>query len=201
MELEIRRIQPEDARAYVEFFDTTPHDDHVPEHTCYCVNWCAQDHRGLPEPDRASRREMALEYVQNGTLQGYLALDGGKIIGWCNANTKEDCRYCAGLLYAVPELQQAPSAREEKVKAVYCFMVAEEYHRQGVARALLRAVCADAAAEGFDAVEAYPHKNAGDVTQQYAGPEGLFLSEGFHRTSELPTKWIVRKELKEIDRS
>lgn len=195
MELEIRRIRPEDARAYVEFFDTTPHDDHVPEHTCYCVNWCAQDHRGLPEPDRARRREMALEYVQNGTLQGYLALDGGKIIGWCNANTKEDCRHCAGLLYAVPELQQAPSAREEKVKAVYCFMVAEEYHRQGVARALLRAVCADAKAEGFDAVEAYPHQDADNVTQQYAGPERLYLSEGFHRVAELPTKHVYRKEL------
>ena len=34
MNIEVRKLTPEDAEAYVEFFDTTPHDDHVPEPTC-----------------------------------------------------------------------------------------------------------------------------------------------------------------------
>lgn len=38
MEIEVRKLVPEDAEAYVDFFDTTLHDDHNPDHTCYCVN-------------------------------------------------------------------------------------------------------------------------------------------------------------------
>ncbi len=44
MEFEVRKLMPEDAEAYAAFFDTTPHDDHNPENTCYCVNWCSADH-------------------------------------------------------------------------------------------------------------------------------------------------------------
>lgn len=117
---------------------------------------------------------MALDYVRNNILQGYIALSDGKIIGWCNANTKSDCQNCAGLVFAIPDLQRVESAPEEKVKAIYCFMVAEEYHRQGVARGLLQAVCEDAKNEGFDA---------------------LYKSEGFEHYEELEDKYIVRKYL------
>lgn len=88
MDIDVRKLKPEDAEAYVTFFDTTPHDDHIPEHTCYCVNWCSADHRTLDRPDRAKRRAMAIDYVKNNVLQGYKALSNKKIIGWCNANTK-----------------------------------------------------------------------------------------------------------------
>ncbi len=52
MEITVRKLQPDDAEAYMNFFDTTPHDDHNPENTCYCVNWCSADHRALERPDR-----------------------------------------------------------------------------------------------------------------------------------------------------
>lgn len=124
MEIEVRELIPDDAEAYADFFDTTPHDDHNPDNTCYCVNWCSADHRAMKQPDREERRAMAIDYVRNGILQGYVALKDGKIIGWCNANTKSDCRNCAGLVFVLPDLQKAVSKPEEKVKAVYCFMVA-----------------------------------------------------------------------------
>ena len=196
MSIEIRKLTPEDAKAYVHFFDTTPHDDHVPDHICYCVNWSGVDHRGLSEPNREQRRAMAAEYVKNGALQGYLALDNGKIIGWCNANDKENCAHCAGLLYAFPELQKATSAPGERVKAVYCFMVAEEYHRRGIARRLLRAVCEDAERDGYDYVEAYPQKDASIKWMQFMGFDALYKSEGFEHHGELDDKYVVRKYLK-----
>lgn len=195
MEIEVRKLMPEDAEAYVEFFDTTPHDDHDPNHTCYCVNWCSADHRTLIRPDRAERRAMALDYVRKGILQGYLALSGGKIIGWCNANTKSDCRNCAGLVFALPNLQKAVSAPGEKVKVIYCFMVAEEYHRQGVARRLLQAVCRDAAEEGFDYIEAYPQKDPSVQWMQFMGFDKLYESEGFRHCGDLEDMYIVRKYL------
>lgn len=195
MNIEIRRLLPGDAEAYVNFFDTTPHDDHVPEHACYCVNWCSADHRTLERPDRERRRAMADEYVRNGTLQGYLALDGGRIIGWCNANTKSDCLNCAGLLYAIPDLQNARSEPGEKVKSIWCFMVAGEYHRQGVARRLLQAVCEDAKRDSFDYVEAYPQKDTSNELWQFMGFDELYKSEGFEHYAELQDKFVVRKYL------
>lgn len=152
MNIEVRKLTPEDAEAYVEFFDTTPHDDHVPEHTCYCVNWC-------------------------------------------NANTKSDCINCAGLVFALPDLQKVVSAPEEKVKVIYCFMVAEEYQRQGVACRLLQAVCEDAKKEGFDYIEAYPQKDASVTWMQFMGFDELYKKEGFEHYEELDDKYVVRKYL------
>lgn len=195
MNIEVRKLRPEDAEAYVTFFDTTPHDDHNPEHTCYCVNWCSADHRTMEEPDRAKRRAMAFDYVRNNILKGYIALIDEKIIGWCNANTKSDCLNCAGLVFALPDLQKAVSAPEEKVKAIYCFMVAEEYQRQGVARRLLQAVCEDAKKEGFDYIEAYPQKDASVWWMQFMGFDELYKSEGFEHYQELEDKYVVRKYL------
>ncbi|MCM1167376.1 MAG: GNAT family N-acetyltransferase [Lachnospiraceae bacterium] len=192
----IRKLTPGDAEAYVEFFDTTPHDDHNPENTCYCVNWCSADHRALIRPDREQRRAMALDYVKNGVLRGYVAIKDGRMIGWCNANTKSDCAYCAGLLFALPDLQRAASKSDERVKAVYCFMIAEEYHRQGISRRLLRAVCEDAEREGFDYVEAYPQKDASVEYMRFMGFDGLYRSEGFERYMELEDKYVVRKPLR-----
>ncbi len=193
MDIEVRKLMPEDAEAYVTFFDTTPHDDHIPEHTCYCVNWCSADHRALVRPDREERRAMALDYVRNNILQGYIALSGKKIIGWCNANTKSDCLNCAGVVFALQDLQKAVSAPGEKVKVIYCFMVAEEYQRQGVARRLLQAVCEDAGKEGFDYIEAYPQKDASIEWMQFMGFDELYKSEGFEHYGELNDKYIVRK--------
>ncbi len=195
MGFEVRKLMPEDAEAYAAFFDTTPHDDHNPENTCYCVNWCSADHRSLNRPDRAERRAMAVDYVRKGILQGYVAIKDSKIIGWCNANTKSECVNCAGLVFVEPDLKKAVSAPEEKVKAVYCFMVAEEYHRQGVARRLLRAVCEDAKKDGFDYVEAYPQKDASIKWMQFMGFDELYKSEGFEHYMELDDKFVVRKYL------
>lgn len=195
MNIEVRKLTPEDAEAYVAFFDTTPHDDHVPEHTCYCVNWCSADHRNLKQPDREERRAMALDYVKNNILQGYIALSDKKIIGWCNANTKSDCANCAGIVFALQDLQKVVSAPEEKVKVIYCFMVAEEYQRQGVARRLLQAVCEDAKKEGFDYIEAYPQKDASVTWMQFMGFDELYKKEGFEHYEELDDKYVVRKYL------
>ena len=140
MDIEVRKLRPEDAEAYVHFFDVTPHDDHIPDHTCYCAN-------------------------------------------------------CAGIMFALPDLQKAVSAPEEKVKAIYCFMIAEEYHRQGVARRLLQAVCEDAKKEGFDYVEAYPQKDSTNKYMQFMGFDELYKSEGFLHQEEVGDMFVVRKYL------
>ncbi len=95
----------------------------------------------------------------------------------------------------MPDLQKAVSSPKEKAKAVYCFMIAEEYHRQGLARRLLRAVCEDAEKDGFDYVEAYPQKDASVEYMRFMGFDELYKSEGFEHYMELDDKFVVRKYL------
>ena len=89
MNISIKRLTPELTEDYLHFFDVTPHDDNIDEHKCYCVCWCSADHR--VETDflsRNKRRELARQYVKDSVIQGYLAYDGDRAVGWCNANTK-----------------------------------------------------------------------------------------------------------------
>ncbi len=46
MNIEIRKVTPELTEDYIHFFDSTPHDDSVDEHKCYCVCWCNDDFEG-----------------------------------------------------------------------------------------------------------------------------------------------------------
>ena len=72
MTLVIRRLTPDLAEDYVHFFDTTPHDDHVDAHKCYCVCWSGDDAEGKDFSTVEKRRDYALKYVKGGNIQGYL---------------------------------------------------------------------------------------------------------------------------------
>ena len=127
MNIEIKKLMPEHAEEYIQFFDTTPHDDLDPANTCYCVSWCSDDHRGMTEyPSREERRVMAAEYVKCGKIQGYLAYVDGKLAGWCNANTRSECMNCGGWLFTMPKVREMQADSSEKVKSVYCFLIAPE---------------------------------------------------------------------------
>jgi len=70
MAIEIRKLIPGLAEDYVHFFDTTPHDDNVDEHKCYCVCWCNDDYEGKDFSIAANRRKYALQYVKGNNIQG-----------------------------------------------------------------------------------------------------------------------------------
>lgn len=189
MEIEVRRLTPELAEDYVRFFDLTPHDDNVDEHKCYCVCWCGDDAEGKDFSTREKRREYALEYVKQGKLQGYLAYQGERIVGWCNANTKAECLRCASwrrFMGNVP-VEEPGDAR---VKSVFCFVIAPDLRRQGLARLLLERVCHDAAEEGFAYVEAYPWKEL-----DFGGYYEMYQQSGFSVFLETEHGYVVRRPL------
>ena len=45
-----------------------------------------------------------------------------------------------------------------RIKSIFCFVIAPEMQRMGIATQLVERVCKDAAGEGFDYVEAYVNK-------------------------------------------
>ena len=196
MNIKIKKLTPELADDYIHFFDTTKHDDGIDEHKCYCVCWCSDDHRtGKDFSTAEKRRAMAGQYVKDGAIQGYLAYNGGKVVGWCNANTKSDCLNCISWLMFMKNVPTGESEPNVKVKSVFCFAIAPEYQRKGIASKLLKRVVQDAAEEGFDFVEAYPKKTFVSTEDDFHGPVGMYKKAGFEVVTEVRDMVVVRKAM------
>lgn len=194
--IEIRRLTPDLAQDYVRFFDTTPHATNKEEHRCYCVWWCNDDCEGKDFSTVEKRRDLAIRYVKGNNIQGYLAYCDDKVVGWCNANTKSDCLkcYCWRRFMGSVPIEEPISGL--MVKSVFCFVIAPEMRRKGIAKRLLERVCQDAARDGFDVVEAYPNKSFIDVAEDFMGPVELYLESGFTVYSEKEQKLVMRKRLR-----
>ena len=198
MNIEIRKLVPDLAEDYACFFDTTPHWGHD-DTKCYCISWCGDNvyHNGgshwYSSPD--DRRVHAIQRVRDGDIQGYLAYCDGEVVGWCNANTKSDCRECMNHLRSegVP-IEECHEG--EKVKFIFCFTVAPKAQRMGVATQLLRCVCRDAAADGFDFIEAHTNKKFAAATD-FWGPMVMYEKCGFSKQGSQDEKIVMRKTLKE----
>jgi len=196
MAIEIRKLIPDLAEDYVHFFDTTPHDDNVDEHKCYCVCWCNDDYEGKDFSIAANRRKYALQYVKGNNIQGYLAYSGDAIIGWCNTNTKSDCLKCASWGRFMDYVPLEESNTDIKVKSIFCFMIAPEMKRKGIATLLLERVCKDAIQDGFDFVEAYPYKESSYQSSDFGGHFEMYKKSGFHVSLEAEQGLVMRKQLK-----
>ncbi len=181
--VEIRRLTPEMAEDYVRFFDDTPHNG---GERCYCVTWrsdasYADGMHWYPTPEQ--RRERAMAYVRSGGIQGYLAFCGGRAVGWCNVGS--DCGFCVDYLRAFWPI--AARADGERIRSVFCFLVAPDMRGRGVARQLLARVAADAAQEGFDFVEGYA-----SASEDCHGSADLYESCGFVRGGERDGRTVMR---------
>ncbi len=196
MDIIIKKLTPELVEDYLHFFDTTPHDDGVDEHKCYCVCWCSTDHRVETDfSSAAKRRELARLYVVKGIIQGYLAYQDNKVIGWCNANTKSECQNCISWLRFMQSVERDDPIL--KVKSIFCYVIAPEMRRKGIATKLLERVCIDAQMDGFDIVESYPKKEFVNVARDFMGPSSMYKKMGFTIYKELgQDKVIMRKKLK-----
>ena len=191
MNIEIRKLTPNLAEDYVKFFDETPHDNNIDEHKCYCVGWCGENSENRDFSSREKRRDIAIQYVKEGKIQGYLAYCDDEIVGWCNANTKSDCLLCEGwrrFMGYVP-------VDEQKVKSIFCFVIAPKMWRTGIATQLLERVCHDAAKDGFGFVEAYPYNENAWQSSNFGGYYEMYEKAGFSLLCETERGIVVRKQL------
>ena len=194
MDLEIKKLTPELADEYIQFFDETPHNIHSDVNKCYCITWRSDDSYDEPHwfDAEEERRSHALKYVRNGSIQGYLAYADSRIVGWCNANS--NCQKCIdylGMFYPLGE-----ERADVRIKSIFCFVIAPDMQRKGIATQLVSRVCEDAAEEGFDFVEAYVNKAYIDETQDFRGPMKMYEKCGFTVYAENESKAVMRKALK-----
>ena len=194
MNLIIKPLTPELAEDYVCFFDETSHNDKW-NTKCYCVCWCGNEPVGIDCSTEEKRRTVAFQFVKDGNLQGYLAYADNKVVGWCNANTKAVCttgRFWQYLMGSVP----INESEDRKTKSVFCFTIAPEMQRKGIAAQLIERVCKDAAKDGFDFVEAYPNKIVTAESENHRGFAEMYKKYGFTVSAELENMYVMRKELR-----
>jgi len=193
MNIVIKKLTPDLAEDYVRFFDNTTHNEKW--HTrCYCVCWCSNEPEGIDCSTEEKRRVVALQFAENGNLQGYLAYSGGEVVGWCNANIKSDCltgRFWRAMMGSVP----TDNLTDKKVKSVFCFTIAPKMKRKGIATRLLERVCQDAAQDGFHFVEVYPNKIITAESENHGGYTEIYRKLGFVVYEQLESIYVMRKEL------
>jgi len=141
----------------------------------------------------SKRRCLAKDYVQNGLIKGYLAYIGNRAVGWCNANDKNSCQNCISWMRNLSDVDTSqPSG--PRVKSVFCFAIAMDHRRKGVATELLKRVCIDAKNEGYEIVEAYPKKTLKNL-DDFEGPLSMYLKQGFVITRDCGDYFVVEKHL------
>lgn len=197
MNIEIKKLTPDLVQEYVRFFDVTPHGDCTDEKVCYCVTWRNDDtYVGNGDhwyPTREERRERAIKYVKDGSIQGYLAYQNDRVVGWCNASA--DCKLGVATLrswgWPIEE-----NRTDIKVKSIFCFAIAPDVQRTGIATKLVERVCHDAADEGFDFVEVYADGQFTNVLAGMRGPLAMYEKCGFHISAQRHGKVVMRKDLR-----
>ena len=210
MEYEIKRLSPEIADEFFDFFDNRAFSDGSPFYPCYCNAYNmskdrineefhkrSQEYGGGAEGWKRAIRESAEKMINSGELKGYLAFDGGKAVGWCNSNDRLN-------YYRVGEfdLSDFPDdkacdycAEKGEIRSVVCFEISPEYRGKGMASALLGRVCEDAAADGYSYVEGYPAKDGGYMGMAFTGPLKMYEKLGFDVYMQTESLIIVRKKL------
>ena len=179
MNIEIKRLHPELCDDWLGFFDGIAFRDHGEWAFCYCLegHMTRQANEELKDP--AERREYAKNLIMKGQMQGYLAYDGDKVVGWCNVNDRNNYPYIQELFtYAKYE------PPKKKTKSIFCFLIAQQYRGQGIATQFLNRVCEDAKKEGYESIEAYPFSDV-NMEFQFHGTTKMYLNHGFTNMEDL----------------
>ena len=190
----IKQLTAELNADYLDFFDHRAFTDDNPNGPCYCTS-PNQDAESIQQmvsefPSfgvKNTLRKYAVEMLNQGRIQGYLAYDGDVSVGWCNA---ADIETYAGF---VPEF-----ARDHpcgKTISIVCFEIAPAYRGRGIASALIDSVCRDAKAKGYAAVEGYPKLSLQRNDFDYQGPLALYQKAGFTEAARENGQAVMRKVL------
>lgn len=185
----IRKLCPELANTFVEYLENL--DFHHAPHWASC--FCRFYHTDCTMAQWQSRAAMenrteALEQINSGNMKGYLAFDGEKCIGWCNANDAS--------LYIRLQSDLEHIIKGQKAGLTICFVIHPEYRRQGVARLLLRQALKDFKAEGFDIAIALPVEAKGEHEKLYRGSLNMYREFGFEEIEKDEDVYIMRLRLK-----
>ena len=200
MDIKICRLSKDMAEDYINYFDNRAFSDGSIEKGCYCVwhHWTDKheyERSLMPENERPYRkRDYAKELIQNGILNGFAAFYENQIVGFCNADIKNN--------YSRLSRENSPNSWEgvnanDKILSIVCFIVAPDMRRKGIAKALLDYACRYAEENGYDYVEGYPPH--GELTVHDCGGFVSMYDELGFEIINIPNGIIAIKNLKADD--
>jgi ribosomal protein S18 acetylase RimI-like enzyme len=194
MNLKIHPLSIERLDDFLRFFDNDAFRDNQAWSGCYCFFYhsTAEDDAWKCRT-KSQNRESTISLIRAGIMRGWLAYDGGKVVGWMNANAKERLARIAtdDDFRGIDPLGSRPAT-------IVCFVIAPGSRRQGIASHLLDAAMTGLAKEGYTHVDAFPRNSADTDAKHYHGPLTMYLKAGFVVIKEMPGLSVVRKQLGRI---
>jgi GNAT superfamily N-acetyltransferase len=176
--VEIRRLSGDELEPFLEFMDGPAFKSQPQWQGCYCQFYLnTAEQNADPMAKAGLNRERTCDRINAGTMNGYVAYDAGKIIGWMAANR-------ANNFILLPHT-------DDSVARIICFVVEQEHQGRGVATALLNFALVDLADQGFETVEAAPLASGEFVVHGYRGPRSMFEKAGFAAGPMLDDKHIL----------
>ncbi len=196
MDITVCKLTKNMANDYIDYFDNRAFSDGNIQKGCYCVwhHWTEkheQERNLMPENERPFRkRDYAKELIERGILNGFVAIHEDKIVGFCNADLKDN--------YFRLSKENTPNswigAREgDKIFSIVCFTVEPDMRRKGIAKAMLDCACRYAKENGYDFVEGYPSQGNFSVSD-CGGSVEMYTNQGFD-IIEIPNGVVARKKL------
>lgn len=196
MNFKVCKLTKDMADDYIDYFENRAFSDGNIQKGCYCVwhHWMdkhEQERSLMPENERPYRkRDYAKELVENGVLNGFVAVHDNQIVGFCNADTKDN--------YFRLSREMAPYSwngvdERDKILSIVCFTVEPDMRRRGIAKALLDCACQYAKKNGYDYIEGYPSRGEFSIND-CGGSESMYVNKGFD-IIEVPNGLISRKKI------
>lgn len=181
MDIKIQELNTDMALQYVDFFDNRAFSDGNINKGCYCVwhHWTEQhehERNQLPIEERPFRkRNYAIDLIKHDKLHGFVACYNSEIIGFCNADLKDN--------YFRHSKENNPDSwigieNNAKVLTIVCFTIAPDFRGRGIAKKLLNYACEFAKENGYDYVESYPSDGAFNPNN-CCGSRSMYEAQGF----------------------
>ena len=181
--MEVRRLTPDLDAPFLRFMA----DEAAGRGACFCAAWWVPTWEEWGDRTPARNRSLREDLLARGERDGFLLLDAGEAVGWCQAGPRDRL----GKL-----VRQYGLAPDPEAWAVTCFEVAASHRGRGAARLLLDGVIADCRARGVRRIEGFPRCGAAlPPGEAWTGPERLFLGAGFRKVGGGPRGPVLRLDL------
>lgn len=184
--IEIKPLTKELRDNYLSFFDAMIFEENEDRYKCYCYDYHFTG--DVESCTREMSRAAVSDLIDGDNLRGYLAIEDGKAVGWCNANNRMNYQR----LLKDYDYVDNPN---DTVCSIVCFLIHPEYRRRGIAQALLKNVIEDYSKRDYDYFEAYPRKEALSCEGNFKGPLELYKRFGFEIYREKGNHYVVRKQI------
>ncbi|MCH4889854.1 GNAT family N-acetyltransferase [Acidaminobacter sp. JC074] len=181
MSYDVKRLSPDLIPDYLKFFDDIAFCDNPAWSKCYCC------HFYLSDDNDVNTRDYCQELIKEGKLNGFLAFENDRPVGWCNCDEINN----------YPRIIQNPYGLDilDNTVALVCFLVDPKRRRQGIASALIVYAIAFYKNTGYEWMDVVTMKQASSDQDNYHGPRSLYDRLDFAVVGENDHFYIMRRRL------